>query len=90
LFPVLGGLQFPVIVYATAIILMVINAIFRFGRTNAKSFWLVLSGSILFMVSDSILALNKFLGEIEFAGILIMLTYIVAQFLIVEGLRKHD
>lgn len=90
LFPVLGDLQFPVIIYATAIIVMVMNAIFRFGRTNARSFWFTLSGSILFMISDSILAINKFLGAIEMGGTMIMLTYIVAQFMIVEGLRSHD
>jgi uncharacterized membrane protein YhhN len=90
LYPHLDGLQFPVMIYATAIIIMVMNAIFRFGRTNARSFWLTLSGSIIFMVSDAILAINKFMGEIDGAGVIIMLTYIVAQFLIVEGLRRHD
>lgn len=90
LFPALGPLQIPVLIYATAIIAMVMNAIFRYGRTNSRSFWMVLSGAILFMVSDSILAINKFLDPIENSGVLIMLTYIVAQFLIVEGLRSHD
>ncbi|MEI9918020.1 MAG: lysoplasmalogenase [Bacteroidota bacterium] len=90
LFPVLGALKFPVIIYATAIMVMVMSAIFRFGRTNSKSFWLVLTGAVLFMVSDSILAINRFLGAIEMGGVLIMLTYIAAQFLIVEGLRQHD
>lgn len=89
LFPFLGGLQFPVIVYATAIIVMVMNAIFRFGRTNSRSFWLTFAGAVLFMISDSLLAINKFLGEIEMGGTLIMLTYIIAQFMIVEGLRSH-
>ena len=90
LFPVLGPLQFPVLIYATAIIVMVMNAIFRYGRTTSRSFWMTLSGAILFMASDSILAINKFMGGIEYAGVLIMLTYILAQFLIVEGLRSHD
>jgi uncharacterized membrane protein YhhN len=91
LFPVLSrGLQFPVIIYATAIIVMVMTAIFRFGRTNSKSYWLVLAGAVLFMVSDSILASNKFLGAIQMGGVLIMLTYIAAQYLIVEGLRRHE
>lgn len=90
LFPVLGGLKFPVIIYAIAIMLMVMNAIFRFGRTNNRSFWLVLLGAILFMASDATLAINKFMGEIKMGGVIVMLTYIVAQFLIVEGLRTHD
>jgi uncharacterized membrane protein YhhN len=89
LYPALDGLKFPVVIYAVAIIVMVMNAIFRFGRTNPKSFWFVLIGAILFMASDSILAINKFVGEIEMGGVWIMLTYIAAQFLIVEGLSSH-
>jgi uncharacterized membrane protein YhhN len=90
LFPIIGGLRFPVTLYSIAITVMVLNAIFRFGRTNTRSFWLVMSGAVLFMLSDSILAINKFLGPIEMGGTLIMLTYIAAQFLIVEGLRRHS
>jgi uncharacterized membrane protein YhhN len=89
LYPVLGGFRVPVIIYSIALISMVLNALFRFGRTNTRSYWLVLSGAVLFMISDSILAINKFSGPIEMGGTLIMLTYIAAQFLIVEGLRKH-
>lgn len=90
LFPVLGGLQFPVMIYALALIVMVMNAIFRYGRTSSRSFWMTLIGSVFFMISDAILAINKFLGAIEMGGVYIMLTYITAQFLIVEGLRSHD
>lgn len=90
LYPVLGGLKFPVIVYATAIMVMVMNGIFRFGRTTSRSFWMVLSGALLFMTSDSILAINKFLGAVQMGGLLIMLTYIAAQYFIIEGLRQHE
>jgi uncharacterized membrane protein YhhN len=90
LFPVLGSLQVPVIIYSCVIIVMVMNAIFRFGRTNSASFWMVLAGAILFMASDSILAINKFLGAIKMGGVYIMLTYITAQYLIVEGLRRSE
>jgi len=90
LYPVLGTLQVPVMIYATALIVMVMNAIFRFGRTTPRSYWMTLAGAVLFMVSDGILAINKFMGTIEMGGVYIMLTYIVAQFLIVEGLRSHD
>jgi len=90
LYPMLGSLQVPVMIYATALIIMVMNAIFRYGRTSPRSFWMTLAGAVLFMVSDTILAINKFMGTIELGGVYIMLTYITAQFLIVEGLRSHD
>lgn len=90
LYPNLGGLTVPVLIYAGVLTVMVLNALFRFGQTNASSFAYVFGGAILFMVSDSILAINRFLEPIEGAGIWIMLTYIAAQFFIVKGLLKHD
>jgi uncharacterized membrane protein YhhN len=89
LFPTLRGLKLPVLVYSVAIMIMVITALFRYGRTNTDSFWLVFGGSVLFMISDSILALNKFYSPIPLAGFLIMLTYSAAQYLIVKGIIRH-
>ena len=89
LLPMLGGLVVPVLLYTIVIALMVMNAIFRYGRTSAVSFWLVFCGALLFMVSDSILALNKFLNPLPLAGFWIMLTYMSAQCLIVTGIERH-
>lgn len=89
LFPHLGELKLPVVIYSVILILMVLNALFRYNRTSSASFWFVFSGALLFMVSDSLLALNKFLMPIPFSGITIITTYIAAQFLIVEGLLRH-
>lgn len=89
LYPRLGDLKFPVIVYAAALTLMVIQTIFRLGRTNSKSFWLVFFGAAFFMLSDSLLAINKFYAPLSFAGLLIMTTYIAAIYLIVQGIIAH-
>ncbi len=89
LYPVLGDLKFPVMIYALVMVIMVLNALFRLGRTSAKSFQLVVAGAVAFMVSDSLLAINKFLTPVDHADLLIMGTYILAQFLIVEGLCAH-
>jgi uncharacterized membrane protein YhhN len=89
LFPRLGPLTIPVIVYALVLIVMVMGAIFRFGRTSLDSFWLLTAGAILFMTSDSILAINKFHTPFESAAPLIMLTYILGQYLILEGVLRH-
>jgi uncharacterized membrane protein YhhN len=90
LYPSLGDLRIPVIVYALVLSLMVLNALFRFGRTNSESFWLVFAGAVLFMVSDSILAIDKFLTPVTLGGFTIMLTYIAGQYLIVTGLIRHS
>ena len=64
----------------------------RKGIVNSSSYNLVFIGAIFFMISDSILALNKFYQPIPFSNISIMLTYALAQYLIVLGilkLKKH-
>ena len=89
LYPSLGALKIPVVVYALVLIIMVLDSVFRYGRTSNVSFGLVFLGSILFMFSDSVLAINKFLKPVPGAGFWIMSTYILAQFLIIHGLLKH-
>jgi uncharacterized membrane protein YhhN len=89
LFPHLGDLKFPVSVYALILVLMVLNALFRYNRTDRRSFWLVFFGAILFMISDALLAINKFLIDLPFSGLWIMTSYVFAQLLIIEGLIVH-
>lgn len=79
----------PVIVYAVTITYMTITAMHRYGKTATSSFWLVMIGALLFMFSDATLALNKFVDPIPKARIVIMTTYIVAQYFIIEGFIKH-
>ncbi|WP_209332133.1 lysoplasmalogenase [Lunatimonas salinarum] len=85
----LQDLQIPMVIYIMVIVMMVTMARERFGKTNAASFWQVFLGAALFLVSDSILALNRFFQPIDDAGILIMGTYTMAQLLIVMGIRSH-
>lgn len=89
LYPVLGAMKIPVMIYSGVLVLMVLNSLMRYGHTNSKSFWLVFSGAIMFMCSDSLLAINKFLAPFPLAGFMIMLIYVLAQFSIAEGLIKH-
>ena len=44
LYSSLGALKIPVLVYALVLIVMVLNSIFRYGRTSNASFGLVLLG----------------------------------------------
>ncbi|MFN8243205.1 MAG: lysoplasmalogenase [Ferruginibacter sp.] len=85
LFPHLGGLTLPVIVYATVICCMLLASLHAFYGAAAgarHSYWL---GAFLFVLSDSLLALNKFYQPFTYAGPLIMLTYCGAQYLMVKG-----
>jgi uncharacterized membrane protein YhhN len=85
----LGDLLAPVIVYMLVILTMVIMAFLRHSSVSKLSYNLVFLGAILFITSDSLLALNKFHEPFRYAGILIMVTYAIAQFFIVLGLKKQ-
>lgn len=79
----------PVILYACAISLMGMAAACRFSRTYVRSFLLVMAGSMFFIASDSILAVNHFMKPMDHAQWSVMLTYGLGQFLIVAGALAH-
>lgn len=78
----LGAMKIPVLFYTLVITAMGLSALFR--RATGSS--LVLVGAMLFIASDSLLALNKFDSPFIGAGFWIMSTYILAQFFIVAGM----
>jgi uncharacterized membrane protein YhhN len=47
--------------------------------------WAVL-GAVLFIISDSLIAVNKFIYAFPFDSYLIMSSYYVAQFMLVTGI----
>ena len=55
------------------------------GKVNKAAGNAYVLGAIAFVLSDSLLAVNKFYQPIPYAGVFIMLTYCAAQFLIVRG-----
>ncbi|MBN6206744.1 lysoplasmalogenase [Ralstonia pickettii] len=73
------SLILPVIAYIIIISLMLWSAVLT-GNIFA------LCGSLLFVISDSILAWNKFIDPVGFAEPLIMLSYYGGQFLIATSL----
>lgn len=80
LLPSLGGLIIPVAIYMCAITAMVLSAILaRFSNP-----W-VAAGAILFLISDSLLAINKFKTPIPLRDVLVWSTYFAGQFAIANG-----
>ena len=87
--PHLGNLKIPVAVYTLTLALMLLASIHAFDIKSRNFAKLCVAGTCLFVVSDSILALNRFYQPFAFAQILIMLTYAIAQFLITVGAVKN-
>lgn len=74
-----------VVVYASVITVMVLATISLKSINPSLETKLMMIGAILFMFSDSVIAMNKFVFEIPLSGLLIMLTYTLAQWLITVG-----
>jgi uncharacterized membrane protein HdeD (DUF308 family) len=49
--------------------------------------WYILIGAVLFVSSDSLVAFNKFYNPLVLSSFIIM-TYLIAQYLIVSGIFK--
>jgi uncharacterized membrane protein YhhN len=82
--PDLGEMKLPVSFYVFSILTMVSFSIVR--NQHIKGYRQVAAGALLFMVSDTLLAFNKFAVPIPFAPYLIMSTYMAAQYFIVTGI----
>lgn len=89
LFPHLAGMKLPVIVYGFVIAVMLVAATHLMFIKNKKAGRLIAGGAMLFIVSDSLLAINKFYASFENAGVAIMLSYGLAQWLIVSGAIRY-
>ncbi len=93
LLPALGDMTVPVVIYSIVIFLMGLSAINMFRRTSPEAAQLLMFGALLFILSDSVIAINKFRYEaleIPFPSLVIMFTYILGQFLIVESVRTKS
>lgn len=93
--PTLGPLRLPVLVYIFVITLMMMMAAFRNKRVNSLSFNLILTGAFCFMASDALLAGSRFGHAFPSVDTLVMLSYMIAQYLIIVGaterkLLAHD
>jgi uncharacterized membrane protein YhhN len=84
-------LKIPVIVYALIICTMLLSTINLNEKIGKRSHNMIVAGAILFVLSDSILALNQFdpaFQSITLMHALVMQTYISAQGFIIHGIRK--
>ena len=87
--PNLGDMKLPVRIYGIVISYMLIQALQTGRIKDLGAATLMIAGAVLFITSDSILAINKFYESFEYAGIAIMLTYGIAQLLITLGAVRY-
>ncbi|HLG39623.1 MAG TPA: lysoplasmalogenase [Chitinophagaceae bacterium] len=87
--PYLGEMKLPVRIYGIVISFMFMLAMHTLFIKNKMAGRYMVTGALLFVISDSILAINKFYQAYNVAGVLIMFTYGLAQLFIVEGAIQY-
>ncbi|MBD2703290.1 lysoplasmalogenase [Spirosoma sp. BT702] len=85
--PDLKPLWWPVVGYVFCLSLM---GVLAFLRKGLLAYGWVAIGAVLFILSDSAIAIDKFLLPISGATWFIMTTYAIAQYLIVMGIVQHE
>ncbi|WP_296509412.1 lysoplasmalogenase family protein [Rhodoferax sp.] len=81
------GLQLAVAAYITVICLMTAQALGRATHTKLHAARWVGAGACIFMASDALIAVNKFLVPLPLAPFAILVTYFAAQLLICRHCR---
>jgi uncharacterized membrane protein YhhN len=86
--PHLGKMKLPVVAYMSVILVMAWQAWERLIQTGQIAALLASVGAVLFVVSDSTLALGKFRGRFRSARAVALSTYYAAQWLIALSVTK--
>jgi alkenylglycerophosphocholine hydrolase len=88
----LDALQLPVALYALTISCMLWRALARLGVPGIAngSAWLGAGGALLFVLSDSLIGINRFVGHFAGADLAIILTYWAGQFGIAASAQRRQ
>ena len=82
----LSSMLIPVIIYGFVISTFGSVALMVYFNNKTNESILMLIGAIVFVLSDSILAINKFYFSAIYFEVLVMITYIMAQYLIYKSM----
>ena len=80
--PLPPALRLPVAVYAFAAVTMAAQAMGRYLRLRTAAAKLAALGGIFFLVSDGLLAMDRFWARIPYAAVVVLVPYYVAQVMI--------
>jgi uncharacterized membrane protein YhhN len=79
LFPYLKEMKIPVLIYAVVISVMMYSAL----KTQNRN---LMIGALLFLISDTLLSVNLFVKPLMILNLLVMITYVLAQWFLVRGM----
>lgn len=78
-----SGMKIPVCAYAGVITFMALSAMNLRGKIPSGIFISLLTGAVLFVLSDSLIALARFGQPFDGSRMAVMLTYISGQYLLI-------
>ena len=81
----IGNLYIPVIGYIFISLIMTKMAYLRYKQVNDKSYYLVLLGAVIFMISETIMAFYNFYKPLPYTFTLVILTYGLSQYFSIRG-----
>ncbi|MBK5208435.1 MAG: lysoplasmalogenase [Flavobacteriaceae bacterium] len=80
----------PVIIYGLTIATFGTVSLIYFLNTKSKKSLLMLFGAVIFMISDSLLAINKFYNPAHVLEVIVMATYVLAQYFIFRSMVQKN
>lgn len=83
-----GSLMLPVLIYCVLLVTTAISAAMRMMHHGKESYFSVLSGALLFMISDALLATVIFTDHFDHAEILVLPIYFSAIGLLAYGFSR--
>ena len=83
------GLRVPVAAYVLAIALMASQALGRATLRGDPGSRRVAAGALCFLLSDALLAIDRFVSPLAWSALGVLATYYIAQYLIVTGLLRE-
>ena len=86
----ISSVYYAAVFYYTILLLMSYSSILRFRAVPTESFIMTLSGTLLFIISDTLIGVRNFRRKFKGIELIIVVTYLAAQLLIVAGLALNS
>lgn len=83
------GLRLPVVIYGTSLVGMALSVLHARFRLGEVAFSQAMSGAMLFLLSDCLLAATRFGHPFAYSGAAVMATYLLGQWLLARGAAMY-
>jgi len=86
----LGVMLIPVVIYGLVISVFGVVSLLSHLILKSKTSLYLIYGAVFFVLSDSLLAINRFYEAQEYYPVIVIITYIIAQYLICKSVIENS